>query len=55
MTDTHTDALELIIGLLLLALPDETLQPGKRLNAAQVRQLNNAIVKAKIYVANRDA
>jgi hypothetical protein len=48
------EELEAIVGLMLLAFPDETIQDGQRFKVDQVRRMNAAIIKGKEYIAARN-
>lgn len=53
--DQKIEKLEAVIGMMLLAFPDETIRDGQRFRKDQVRRLNRAIVDAKAYVEARNA
>ena len=48
------EKLEAVLGMLLLAFPNETVEAGHRVRSAEARRLNSAIVAGKEYVALRN-
>ena len=48
------EKLEAIVGLMLLAFPDETIKDGQRFKVDQIRRMNRAILDAKEYLDERN-